>query len=296
MTPSRFQPFPSFPTHLRAASLLLILTCAVSSAQTIGPPEGHLVIVGGGPNIEASLERFVELAGGASASIVVIPTANGNPPYAQDHRAAKWFRDEAGMSNVTVLHTDDREEADSDSFTAPLREARGVWFPGGRQWRIADSYLGTRTQAELVAVLSRGGVIGGTSAGATIQGSYLARGDSKTNTIMMGDHEEGFGYLNKVAIDQHLLKRNRQFDLLEIVRAKPDLLGIGLDEDTGIVVQGDRFQVVGEGYVAIYDPKRSLKNGHFYLLTAGDEFDLAARRASRPGTSESFFEELFADN
>ncbi len=71
----------------------------------------------------------------------------------------------------------------------------GVWFTGGRQWRIVDAYAGTMAEREIRKVLDRGGVIGGSSAGATIQGSYLVRGDTKTNTVMMGDHEEGFAYL-----------------------------------------------------------------------------------------------------
>ena len=173
--------------------------------------------------------------------------------------------------------------ANSDAFVEPLRRARGVWFSGGRQWRLADSYLGTKTHEELRALLDRGGVIGGTSAGATIQGSYLARGDTRNNTIMMGDHEEGMGFLKQTAIDQHLLRRNRQFDLLEIVRAHPDLLGIGIDENTAIVVEGDRFTVIGAGYVAIYDHERALDSGgQFYFLAPGDRFDLQSRQAERP--------------
>jgi cyanophycinase-like exopeptidase len=94
---------------------------------------------------------------------------------------------EAGALRLEVLHTRDRAVADSDAFVAPLREARGVWFGGGRQWRLADAYLRTRTHAALDELLARGGVIGGTSAGATIQGSYLARGDTRGNETMMGD-------------------------------------------------------------------------------------------------------------
>lgn len=101
----------------------------------------------------------------------------------------------------------------------------------------------------------------------------------------MGDHEEGFGFLKNSAIDQHLLRRNRQFDLLEIIAAKPELLGIGLDESTAIVVRGDEFEVIGESYVAIYDHKVLGENGRFYFLSPGDRFDLvdrvAKRRASR---------------
>jgi len=183
--------------------------------------------------------------------------------------------------NLQILHTDDRKIADSAEFVKAIKEATGVWFMGGRQWRIADSYLGTKTEKAFWDLLDRGGVIGGSSAGATIQGSYLARGDTKTNTIMMGDHEEGFGFLKKSAIDQHLLRRNRQFDLIEVMEAKPDLLGIGLDEGTAIVVQGDNFEVIGVSFVAIYDPKIMTAKTPFYLLGAGDRFDLVERKATR---------------
>ena len=106
---------------------------------------------------------------------------------------------------------------------------------------------------------------------------------------MMGDHEEGFGFLRNVAIDQHLLRRNRQFDLVEIIEARPELLGIGIDEEAGILVTGDSF-VVLEGFVAIYDAAKQLPNGgKFYLLRKGDRFDLATRQAVRPGFTESEF-------
>jgi cyanophycinase len=278
---------------MKPASWIALLVVSYSpclQAAEVGPDRGRLVIVGGGDDIDSILHRFVDLAGGPTAPIVVIPTANGRPSYDRFHRAARWFREEAGVETVTVLHTGDRAEADSEAFTKPIEEARAVWFPGGRQWRLADSYLGTRTQREFEALLARGGIIGGSSAGATIQGSYLARGDSRTNTVMMGDHEEGFGFLRNVAIDQHLLRRNRQFDLVEIIEAKPELLGIGIDEEAGILVTGDSF-VVLEGYVAIYDSGRQLPNGgKFYLLRKGDRFDLASRQATRPGFTEYEFE------
>ncbi len=252
-----------------------------ASAADIGPDNGVLVIVGGaaGPDI---LKEFVDLAGGPDAPIVVIPTASGASTYDRFHRVARRFREAFGVSDVVVLHTYDRAEADSTAFVEPIRKARAVWFSGGRQWRLADAYLDTRTQRELEALLARGGVIGGSSAGATIQGSYLARGDTSTNTIMMGDHVEGFGFLRNAAIDQHVLRRNRQFDLIEIIKAHPELLGIGLDENTGIIVTGDSFRVVGESYVAIYDHNRLMANdGRFYFLAPGDTFDLTKRLATR---------------
>ncbi len=231
----------------------------------------------------AIYERFLELAGGPDAPIVVIPTAGGADDYGPDWPGTRPF-ERAGATHVTVLHTYDPKVADTDAFVAPLRAARGVWFTGGRQWRLADAYLGTKVHEELWKLLERGGVIGGSSAGATIQGSYLARGDTQTNTVMMGDHEEGLGFLKNTAVDQHVLRRNRHFDLLEIIEARPELLGLGLDEDTAVVVRGDRFEVIGNHYVAIYDHARTLDSGApFYFLAPGDTFDLATRTAYRPG-------------
>jgi cyanophycinase len=272
-----------FKKYLQFIILLFILFIIVvgPQAQEIGPARGSLVIVGGSMRDPAIIKRFLDLAGGHDVPIVVIPTAGGGDDYDQYWRGLRQFK-EAGATNLTVLHTKDREVANSDEFVQPIKDARGVWFSGGRQWRLADSYLHTKTHKALWDLLKRGGVIGGSSAGATIQGSYLARGDTKKNTIMMGDHEEGLGFLRNVTIDQHLLKRNRHFDLIEIIKAKPDLLGIGLDENTAIVVRGDRFEVLGQSYVAIYDHHSQIDSGgQFYFLAPGDSFDLKTRKASR---------------
>ncbi len=249
---------------------------------SVGPARGVLLLAGGAVQNPAIFETFLELAGGPEAPIVVIPTAGGAPSYSQDSSYLRIWAHRLGSNRLTMLHTYDREEANSEEFVAPLREARGVWFSGGRQWRLADSYLDTRVHRELQALLDRGGVIGGSSAGATIQGSYLARGDTKTNTVMMGDHEQGLAFLKDVAVDQHLLRHNRHFDLLEIIEAHPHLLGIGLDEDTAIVVRGDRFEVIGSSYVAIYDRSHKIDSGgDFYFLSPGDRYDLKKREPTR---------------
>ncbi len=259
------------------------------SIETRGPSKGKLLIIGGAAG-HFFYEKFMELAGGPDAPIVVIPTALTSdilePADLEQFRNSFIRR---GFKNVTVLHTRDRKVANSAAFYEPLKSASGVWFSGGRQWRHADSYLNTKTHKAFFDLLDRGGVIAGSSAGATIQGSYLARGDTKANTIMMGDHEEGLGFMTNVAIDQHLFARNRQFDLFEILHNKPGLLGIGLDENTGILVEGDQFTVIGQSYVVMYDgtrwsaerdtvyqlPDRSYQ---FYLLDDGDQYDLKNRR------------------
>src|SRR5262249_52409152 len=126
--------------------------------------------------------------------------------------------------------------------------------------------------------LKRGGVIGGTSAGATIQGSYLVRGAREGNTIMMAKgYEEGFGFLKNVAIDQHIDNRKSEADPQAVIAAHPQLLGIGISESTAIIVKGDSFSIIGKGNVAITDGKE-YGGKPYYFLKVGDSFDLAKRK------------------
>ena len=264
-------------------ALLFLFFSHILAAQTIGPKNGKLMIVGGGPANDL-IRQFVRLAGGKDAVIVVIPTAGTSEVFPDDWEFKRRIED-YGAKKVTVLHTRDPKIADTEDFVQPLKDASGIWFPGGRQWRLVDAYMNTKVVDECWNLLERGGIIGGSSAGATIQGSYLARGDTESNTVMMGDHEEGFAFVQNVAIDQHLLARNRQFDLLEIIKAKPHLLGIGLDESTAILVEGNQFEVIGKTYVAVYDGNFWRRDGNpaipkgesFYLLRPGDKYDMEKR-------------------
>ncbi|WP_145027161.1 cyanophycinase [Caulifigura coniformis] len=264
------------------AMLLGLAIPITSQAETaIGPPKGALVIAGGGGDGKDGVisTRFIELAGGPESPIVVIPTAGEQDEFDDKSGGAQLLRSR-GAKNVTVLHTRDRGVADSAEFVKPLQTARGVWFGGGRQWRLADAYLGTRTQAAVLDVLTRGGVVGGTSAGATIQGSYLVRGAVEGNQVMMSPgHEEGFALLKDVAIDQHVIRRKRIPDLAPVVEKHPELLGLGVDEKTAIVVQGDQFEVIGESDVVVTDPRRPRREGEdpWYFLKPGDRFDLKSR-------------------
>lgn len=269
---------------MRRILFSVILLAGVSlSAYEHGPDKGTLVIVGGNMQDPAIVKRFIDLAGGPDASIVIIPTAGEDDDYDNYWSGLKQWR-ENGAKNLTVIHTRDRKEADTDAFVKPIRTARGVFFTGGRQWRLADSYLNTQTHNELNALLARGGVIGGTSAGASILTSFMVRGDTKSNEKMIGDHTVGLGFLKNAAVDQHLLRRNRQFDMLEVIDAHPELLGIGLDEDTAIVVQGDRFDVIGRSYAVIFSSKPVAgSSGRFYFMGAGDRFDMKTRQATRRG-------------
>ncbi len=280
---------------IKITIFLTLIIPHISYSQTgtnekvqIGPKNGYLVIAGGGGQCDSIIKRFIDLAGGPDASIVVIPTAGGREKYDMNAASADKMR-RLGAKNITMLHTTDKQIANTDSFVSPLLLAKGVWFGGGRQWRLVDAYKDTKTEKMLWKVLEQGGVIGGTSAGATIQGSYLVRGDTKNNQIMMGDHQEGFGFIKDIAIDQHVLARNRHFDIFEILKNRPDLLGISIDENTAIIVKGNSFEVIGKSYVIIYDGlfwsregwelKKLPKNNElFYFLREGDKYNLAERK------------------
>jgi cyanophycinase len=273
------------------AFIFLLCAGVYSHAQNIGPANGKLLIVGGGDTKEIS-PVFIELAGGAESKIVVIPTALEEENFDEDFGFIRELKN-AGAINITILHTRDRQVANTNEFIRPLQVADAVWFVGGRQWRLVDAYEGTKVVDELWKLLDRGGIIGGTSAGATIQGSYLARGDSKTNTIMMGDHQAGFGFLKNTAIDQHVLVRNRMFDMFEILDSHPKLLGFGIDESTALLVEKDTAEVVGKSYVAVYDgtvfnrETRSIapisrKGRKFYFIRKGDKYDLKNRKVILP--------------
>ncbi|WP_040254749.1 cyanophycinase [Psychroserpens mesophilus] len=276
---------------------LPIENIAQENRVTTGNKNGTLIAIGGGEIGHTNImKEFRKLAGGDSAKIVVIPTAFVMNNEIDSLLLKRNFK-EYGIPNFTILHTSDSIEANTDEFVKPIKEATGIYFTGGRHWRIADSYLNTKVHEELLNLLDRGGVIAGSSAGATIQGSYLARGDTKNNQIMMGDHEIGFGFISNIAIDQHVLSRNRQFDMFTILKKKPELLGVGIDESTAIVVKGDILEVIGESYVIIYDKSfwsiesnpfdedthKKLPNTNqlFYFLKSGDKYNLRDRKVIR---------------
>jgi cyanophycinase len=261
---------------------MAVLMAGAAWAASVGPSQGYLVIVGGGRVGPEITQRIIDLAGGLDAPMVYIPTAEEGTPTIT---AENTFLAKAGVKHVTILHTRDPKVADTEAFVAPLLTARAVWFEGGRQWRLADAYLNTRTEKELFRVLERGGVIGGSSAGATIQGSFLVRGAPEGNTIMIAPgHEQGFGFLRNSAIDQHVLTRHRENDLDPVIARFPKLLGIGIDESTAIVVHRDEFDVIGKSQVLIHDSKYTPQTDgkHYYILAAGDRFDLKHRRKIQP--------------
>lgn len=251
---------PTFPPEKPAAPLV---------------PKGSLVIVGGGGMPESVRKKFVELSGGEQAVIAVIPTAGENP--IGDVGDVGWLT-KSGAKKVVIVHPRNRAEANSPEIIAKLRECGGVWFGGGRQWRFVDAFEGTACYDEFHAVLERGGAIGGSSAGATIQGEYLVRGSPIVNTIMMAEgYERGFAFMPGTAIDQHFTQRGRLPDMQNVKRTFPQLFGLGIDEATAIVVRGSEFEVLGQANVSVFPPQAKKTDAEAQtpqVLKVGEKYDL----------------------
>ncbi|HEX8929838.1 MAG TPA: cyanophycinase [Actinomycetota bacterium] len=231
----------------------------------------RLLIIGGaaGP---ALLGRFVELSGGRQARIVVIATASAVPEAAEaaHHEAFAAL----GAGQVEPLRLSTRAAADDERAAAALRRATGVFFTGGDQERITRVLAGTATEALLRSLVATGGlVLGGTSAGAAMMSAtMIVEGDGPCVRTA-----PGLGFLPGVLIDQHFAQRDRMNRLLGAIARYPEQAGLGIDEDTAILTDGERFEVLGNGTVTVVDA------GRLHVLPAGRTFHLAGRR---PGVAQ----------
>lgn len=249
--------------RLRIVVCWMLLTPILAVAD-----DGTLILHGGG-NVSAEVrDRFFELAGGNQAKLLVIPTADSETPE-DDGRLDTWRARKP--TSVALLHASSREQAESDQFVEPLKRATGVWISGGRQSVLAATYLRTPVERELSALLKRGGVIAGTSAGAAIMSRVM---------IVRGEVREGFDLLTHSVVDQHFAARDRQERLLKVLLAHPHKFGIGVDENTAAIVRGDRLSVIGESTVSIFAATRDDLPHRVELLKAGEKFDLKLLRES----------------
>lgn len=239
--------------------------CLLASAIAVAS-DGTLIVHGGG-NVSAEVrDRFLELAGGSQAKLLVIPTADTETPE-DDGRLETWRTRKP--ASVALLHASSREQAEAEQFAEPLKRATGVWISGGKQSVLASTYLKTPVERELSELLKRGGVIAGTSAGAAIMSRVM---------IVRGEIREGFDLLPHGVVDQHFEARDRQTRLLKVLAAHPRRFGIGVDENTAAIVLGNRLSVIGESTVSIFATKRDQPPQRIVRLTAGEVFDLAALR------------------
>lgn len=253
---------------------------AVAVVDPRGLP-GTRLLGGGGKLPAAIYQRFVELAGGPDAKIVLIPTASetADDPEANAARLADWRHDHPGVK-FELLHTRDRREADREDFTAPLRSATGVWFGGGAQARLAQAYVGNRVETEVMALLARGGVVGGSSAGTAIQTRTMIQ-EGRDPPILA----TGLDLVPFAISDQHFLRRERLPRLLQALTLAPGHFGLGIDEGTAVLIRGRELSVLGNSQALLVLAPAAGHDERVVRLAAGDAADLVSwQRAARDRT------------
>ncbi len=264
----------------------------MESSQT----RGQLIIIGGAEDKEGDckiLREFVRRAGGINARIVVMTVATELPREVGENYIRVFER--LGAEDVRIVDTVNREDASSSTYLEAIEKATGVFFTGGDQSRITSILKDTQLDAAIHKRYSEGIVVGGTSAGAAMMPDVMiVEGDSETNprvnVVQMGP---GMGFLPGVVIDQHFLQRGRLGRLISALAQQPAVLGFGIDENTAIIVNDDKFEVVGEGAVTVVDESgithsnigEILKDealavcgAKLHILPHGYKFDLKTRK------------------
>lgn len=227
---------------------------------------GALVVCGGGRMREEVYQEFLRLAGGKNARIVHIPSAYPfSSMSAVRNRYSGWLSYD--VASFTFLDTDDRDEADTDAFIEPLERATGVWIGGGAQGRLTNLYGGTKTEQALQRVLERGGVIGGTSAGASVMSQTMIRYGTPSEAVT----DRGLAFISRAVIDQHFAQRNRLERLLGALEVHRDQIGIGVDEGTALIVQQNRLRVLGSSRVTVCLPASGSDAITLHRLSDGEE-------------------------
>ncbi|MEM9162569.1 MAG: cyanophycinase [Cyanobacteria bacterium P01_F01_bin.4] len=264
------------------------------------PPKGTLLIIGGAEDKQETcqiLREFVREAGGMNAHIAVLTAATSLPDeVGEDYR---HVFERLGAKAVHVVHTETRADADRVEALEPLQQATGIFFTGGDQRRLIELIKDTDADRLIHERCQAGVIVAGTSAGAAIMPDVMIEeGDSTTNprpeTVEMGP---GLGFLPGIVIDQHFSQRGRLGRLLSALVLEPSVLGLGIDEDTAILVEGTEFVVIGSGAVTVVDESESGYNNldqllhdedlavfgvKLHVLPNGYRFDLRHRKPIRP--------------
>lgn len=272
-----------FPRQI--SQLFLLLLVGPLLADDLPPPAelpGPLVIVGGGAMPAEIREAFLTLAGNEKGKLVIIPTASAEADHPEKAESILQPWRALKPASVTLLHTRDRKQADDLAFVKPLADATAVWFSGGIQSRITAAYKGTLVEKELRKLHARGGVIGGTSAGAAVLSDPMITGG--TSPARTGP---GIGLLPGFLIDQHFVARKRQQRLSGVIAAHPNLVGLGIDEGTAVLARGRTLRVIGQSTVTVMFAAGAGEPERTQVARAGTVLDLhelrrtAALRAAK---------------
>ena len=281
--------------------MFFFILVTIIFANTGFSKKGPLVIIGGGDRPEYLMQKIIELAGGVDSKIVIIPNASSQPLETAQFQMDQFKT--LGAGEVDFLNFTKETADDKENFVR-LKNATCIFFSGGDQNRLTKSLLGTKLLEEIYSMHANGCVISGTSAGAAVMSEIMITGNEKNATeennpfihVKLDNIEtrQGFGFIKRSIIDQHFVVRKRQNRLISLVLENPSLLGIGIDESTGIIVgPDDKFEVIGDNSVMVFDAVKAKhikadKNGNFgadkimiHILLSGEKFDMKKRKVTR---------------
>ncbi|MBT9456073.1 MAG: cyanophycinase [Burkholderiaceae bacterium] len=296
--------------RLKPWLLAALLAClaAAPQAQTAPSGKGIAVAIGGALKLDndAVWQRLVELSGGKGARWVVLATAAGNPGKSGDTLVEVLQKHGAVAEALPIAPrlagSDYRAAARDPALVAKVLAARGVYFSGGAQERITQALLDEKGQptpvlAAIWQIYRAGGVVAGSSAGAAIMSTHMFRDAQDVLEVMKGGMTEGrqidrgLGFVGPdIFVDQHFLKRGRFGRMLPLMLAKGYQLGVGVDENTAVIFQGDSLEVIGYKGALIADlgqassdprlPAFNLRNARLSYLDRGDRYRLSTRTAT----------------
>lgn len=242
----------------RTFSVAFSTLLALAAASPVGleatqPVPGAIVAVGGGGTTDAIVKRTLELAGGPSAVVAVLPQSSAVAD-AGDSSVKMWL--DAGARTAAKVQFDDLGVARRALDAATL-----IWIPGGDQNRFMKAITGTGLDDVIRARHRAGTAVGGTSAGAAVLSSAMITGQADLQALTAGRTElgQGLGLLPDVIVDQHFLRRQRSNRLISAVLDRPTLVGVGIDEATAAIFRGDVLEVVGRSSVVVVDARRAVR-------------------------------------
>src|SRR5688572_23475236 len=257
---------------MKKAALVLgfvLASCISVAAQS---PRGALVVVGGGGTTDAIVARTLELAGGKNAVVVVLPQSSA-AATAGDSSVKMWL--DAGAKSARKVDFKD------PGAKAALEAATLIWMPGGDQNRFMEAIATTGLDEVMRAAYRKGAVVGGTSAGAAVMSQWMMTGDAELTSLVAGKTvlRPGLALWPEAIVDQHFLKRQRNNRLLSAVLERPNLVGVGIDEATAVIVRGDKFEAVGRSNVVVFDARKAkVRKVEAGGLTAGTDVKLSVLR------------------
>jgi len=222
------------------------------------------------------LSRVVNESGGTDAHIIVVPTASSIPKEVGENYKSAFAK--LGCTNMEILDIRETSQAESEENLKKISECNCVMFSGGDQSKISDIIGGTSMHKILSErYINDDFVIAGTSAGAMAMSTEMISGGSSTESLLKDSvrMREGLGLIPGLIIDSHFITRGRFGRMAEAVAKHPSLVGVGLAEDTGLLIRGgERFTVIGSGMVIIFDPS-SLSHNNVDLLDSGTPMTMA---------------------